>query len=700
MLQNPRCYQLAALAAATLFLFSGCSSDDCLCPGSETGAVAINPSPDGIDAPWTLGLPGGGNETGVGDQVVDGLTPGQYTLTWGDVSDWTKPASETLTLTAGETVTFTGLYLAPGTGAIEIDTSPDILELPWTLTGPDGYSEGGNGDQTITDLVPGDYTVAWGDAPSRTTPPAETQTLASGETISFIGSYAWTDAGTILINPNPPHALTAPWTLDGPDGYSASGTGSQTLTDLDPGDYDVTWGDISGWTTPSPETLSLTAGAARAFNGVYLAPGTSAIVLDPAPDTINAPWTIDSTGSGPFMLLAGDGAETADDILIATDPNSVVVAPAPSALEAPWSMTGPDSYAAAGYGTTTLDDMAPGLYTISWGSVPGWASPEDESLDLVADAVLTFTGTYTYSETYSESGVGDQVLAGLPAGEYTVTWGDVSGWATPAPETLTLAADDILTFSANYTQLDPEFVLVDPATFFMGSAEGEDGRGDDEARHLVTLTRGFYIATTEVTLAWWDEIMGDGSETSLWPKDDLSWDDAVAFCNALSDAEGLTPVYTIDGPDGDVTWDRLADGYRLPTEAEWERACRAGRGSAFASGDIDDIGCDDAVLNAIGWYCGNAGGSTREVGQLDSNDWGLWDMHGNLWEWCWDAYRSDYEELPEEDPVVDGELGDNRVIRGGYWGAGARFCRSASRSYFLPGQASHVAGLRPVRTAP
>jgi formylglycine-generating enzyme required for sulfatase activity len=141
------------------------------------------------------------------------------------------------------------------------------------------------------------------------------------------------------------------------------------------------------------------------------------------------------------------------------------------------------------------------------------------------------------------------------------------------------------------------------------------------------------------------------------PVTEVSWLDAVRYCNGLSAEAGLSPCYTLgDDPDGlDVSCDRTADGYRLPTEAEWEYACRAGSADV-RYGDLDEIA----------WYRGNAGGAAHDVAEKAPNAWGLYDMIGNVWEWCWDRY----------DPAV---YGPYRVFRGGGWFDPPRGCRASCR---------------------
>jgi formylglycine-generating enzyme len=236
----------------------------------------------------------------------------------------------------------------------------------------------------------------------------------------------------------------------------------------------------------------------------------------------------------------------------------------------------------------------------------------------------------------------------------------------------------------NLNSLDMKFKNIPAGTFMMGSPETEEGRiHDREYLHKVTITKAFYMQTTEVTQAQWKAIMG----TEPWKGKEyvkegpdyaasyLSWYDAVAYCEKLSEREGKT--------------------YRLPTEAEWEYACRAGTETAWSFGN------DEKVLGDYAWYHENAWDieekHAHQVGLKKPNAFGLYDMHGNVGEWCFDCYREDYyKQSPEQDPA--GPVGGPRVLRGGSWVLGVRYSRSADRlSAVAAGGSFTRVGFRAVR---
>jgi len=231
------------------------------------------------------------------------------------------------------------------------------------------------------------------------------------------------------------------------------------------------------------------------------------------------------------------------------------------------------------------------------------------------------------------------------------------------------------------------FVRIEGGTFIMGSPANETGRSDNEIQHRVTVS-SFYMSRYEVAQADYEEVMGTNpSQTKGFnlPVTNVSWFDAIEYCNRLSQREGLTPAYTINGTT--VTWNRNANGYRLPTEAELEYACRAGTTTAYNTGA--------AIRNSTGWYDANSGKRIHPVGEKPANAWGLHDMHGNVWEWCWDWYGA-YSTANQTDPV-GASSGSSRVFRGGSWGLSAQFARSAYRGYDDPTNQYFDLGFRLLR---
>lgn len=237
--------------------------------------------------------------------------------------------------------------------------------------------------------------------------------------------------------------------------------------------------------------------------------------------------------------------------------------------------------------------------------------------------------------------------------------------------------------------LGMEFVYIPSGTFVMGSPEDELGRDTDETQHEVTLTKGFYMQTTEVTIGQWNQFI---SETSYNGNADYSWG-----CKGMGDPEHFSQ--TIGHPVVCVTWSDVqafvdwlnkkeGENYRLPTEAEWEYACRAGIKTRYYTGYTED------ALARAGWYRKNSGGKTNPVGLKKANARGLKDMHGNAWEWCSDWYNSaSYLGRPETDPPGP-ESGSFRVVRGGSWINSTRRCRTANRRGYHPGRRSGYCGFR------
>ncbi len=239
------------------------------------------------------------------------------------------------------------------------------------------------------------------------------------------------------------------------------------------------------------------------------------------------------------------------------------------------------------------------------------------------------------------------------------------------------------------------FNLIPAGTFIMGSPAYEPGRWDSEPQHKVTLTQSYYIQTTGVTQGQWKAVMGSNSSNFSncgddCPVEEVSWNDVQEFITELNKK-------------GEGT-------YRLPTESEWEYAARAGSNKAFANGDITETECGfDPNLDVMGWYCGNSGvtyggcfdaehlggpscAGTHPVAQKQANTWGLYDMHGNIYEFCQDWYGG-YPTGPVTDPTGS-DTGLTRVIRGGSWYYVAGDCRSANRVRHWPDSRTYTVGFR------
>lgn len=236
-----------------------------------------------------------------------------------------------------------------------------------------------------------------------------------------------------------------------------------------------------------------------------------------------------------------------------------------------------------------------------------------------------------------------------------------------------------------------DLILVVRGKFMMGDKEEVDA-----PPHEVTVGP-FLIDKNLVTQEQYQRVMGENP--SRWkgdknPVESVRWSDAVRFCNKRSEAERLKPCYDL----ASWTCDFAANGYRLPTEAEWEFACRAGSTTAYFFGD------SPAKLGTYAWFDKNAGGRPRPVGQKQPNAWGLHDMCGNVWQWCNDFYQVDYyATAPKEDPRGP-NAGDKKVVRGGAWRFGAETCRSGYRYNESPGYADvcfgyDIYGFRCVRKA-
>ncbi len=347
-------------------------------------------------------------------------------------------------------------------------------------------------------------------------------------------------------------------------------------------------------------------------------------------------------------------------IALANDPSIFDTANSNSKLEAPKL-------------TVTIDGTK---VTLSWNKVNG------------ASYYLVHYAQYPYDnpETIKTIDVGDNInavneLSHGCAYHVAVKACDVSGFN--CSDYSTIHDVKIPLASSFKNSLGQEFKLIPAGTFTMGSPPDEPGRYSVETQHQVTLTKSFYMQTTEVTQGQWEKLMG--SNPSYFstcgedcPVENVTWDDAQAYIAKLNQK-------------GEGT-------YALPTEAQWEYAARAGSTTAFYNGHLTEPYGNDPNLDVIAWYNDNTEDSPKPpqpVAQKDANFWGLYDMAGNVSEWCLDWY-GDYPSGSVTDPTGP-QTGAYRVHRGGGWSQFAVYCRAAQRDRLYPSGCSRGLGLRLVR---
>jgi formylglycine-generating enzyme required for sulfatase activity len=349
------------------------------------------------------------------------------------------------------------------------------------------------------------------------------------------------------------------------------------------------------------------------------------------------------------------------------------------------------------YSNRTAAELAPGRYLVEL-SAEGY-DPQTETVELKRNETLRKTWVLTMqtgsiqvlvepidaklslfrNNVLVQSWTGAKILKNLQVGEYILK-AELNGYETwsktltlakektetlditlkPAPMGASVTRNATASAGATYTNsIGMEFVLIPAGTFQMGSNDGED---DEKPVHSVTISKPFYLGKYEVTQREWKAVMG--SNPSYYkgdnrPVERVSWDDVQEFIKKLNAKEG-------------------GDKYRLPTEAEWEYACRAGSTTRWYFGDNEN------QLGDYAWYKANSGNETKPVGQKKPNAFGLYDMHGNVWEWCQDWYSKDYYgSSPKTDPTGPSS-GSNRVRRGGSWGGTATIARAALRGTDFP----------------
>ena len=322
-------------------------------------------------------------------------------------------------------------------------------------------------------------------------------------------------------------------------------------------------------------------------------------------------------------------------------------------------------------------------------------------LQFVAEPMDATTTMKSGSSVYN-SWSGSKYLTDVPIGTYELRT-DLNGYqkqtktisikqneTTQTGITLAKATQETprQTAQSNSTSSNDSMVFVKGGSFRMGSNSGDS---DEKPIHTVTVS-DFYIGKYEVTQEDWQAVMGNNPSYLKGdnnPVEKVSWFDAVEYCNKLSQKEGLTKCYS--GSGDNIQCNFNANGYRLPTEAEWEYAARGGslsKGYTYSgSNNIGDVA----------WYDSNSGNKTHPIGQKTQNELGIYDMTGNVWEWCWD-WKGSYSSGSQTNPK-GASRSSNRVLRGGSWRYNASFCRVAYRINYYPDYRHDYIGFRVVRSS-
>jgi formylglycine-generating enzyme required for sulfatase activity len=591
---------------------------------------------------------------------LEDLAPKDYALT---ISlDGYEAVTGTVTVEPGKFAMPPVYRLARSVGSLSISSTPQGSR--WRVTGypeADGMPSTSSGvtPATLNKLPTGAYEVEFtrpGWAAAR-----EKVTVSRGQAASLSHEFA---SGALTINCN--LAGTSWEAVSGPGGADApklSGTAPDAIGNVPVGDYEIEY-RRPGWGA-ARERVTIMAGRAATVSHEFLGGA-----LELSANLSGASWAV----------VSGPGEVRRE--WRGTAPGNVGEMPAGEYTieftRSGWSPVRVRASVPAGKSAKAAAAFPVSRIEVT--STPSGAEVIDSAGVSRGVTPLTFeeTAPVTYSFTLRKDGRQDAAVSG------TSYDGQTLRLSAALPEKPKGAA-----IGSNWTVPDYgiEMIWIAPGSFQMGSPTSESGRSGDEAQHRVTLAKGYWLGKYEVTQGQWQAVMGSNPSSfknagSNAPVENVSWEDAQAFCKKLTDRERAAG--------------RLPAGYEysLPTEAQWEYACRAGTTGTFSYGN--DL--DSSMANFDGNYPygngrkGQYRQTTVAVGSFRPNAWGLYDMHGNVWEWCNDWY-GDYPSGAVTDPT--GPVGaSSRVFRGGCWDYSATSCRSANRGNGDPGGRYNILGFR------
>ena len=633
-----------------------------------------------------------------GSSSVNVASTATYTCTVTDSNGKIRTVTPTWDISSGysyASITAGGVLTPKNVGRVTIKAS---------------YTEGG-----VTKTATKDVTINGPVSLSLTTDSSGNNVMC-GSTIKCICTVKYYDGTSKILTPN--------WSISSGDSY-ASITAEGVLTGKAYGSATVKASYTEGPVTKTEtmtvyvdELSSVTISGASSLNvgSTENYSCTARYRRSSSTKTVNATWSIYSGAS--YASITSDGVLTGkaegsvtikasytEGGVTKTETKSVKVTEQGQGESVTLS-----SISISGSGNVNVGSTATYTCTATYSNgttktvTPTWSISSGTSYaSITGGGILTgkAAGTATVKATYegktatlnvaviSEGGTGVPKITTQPKSQ-TVNEGSSVTFSVTAEDPGSGKTNFNISLYGN-TQLD--MIWIKPGTFMMGSPEYELGRFDEEIQHQVILTQGYWLGKYEVTQAQYEAVMGTNPsyfKGADLPVEQVSWYDATNFCAKLTASEKAAG--------------RLPSGYAytLPTEAQWEYACRAGTTTAFNNGtNIEtEYQSECPNLDPLAWYRHNSGSKTHPVGQKQPNAWGLYDMHGNVWEWCLDWYRA-YPTTAVTDPVGP-STGSIRVLRGGSWHDYASLCRSAFRYRIDPDGSYYSYGFRvalaPVRS--